>query len=215
MNTNGEITEYDYDYANRRIATRVHTDAVNTLTTTTEYDQLGRVRSSTDAYGRSTYYLYDQNDRKIRTVRETVPGGIGNVPAFVDGSSQTSTAFTYTLTDSNGNRLQTSDTHKVSYTDPRDLFLNQLPRVHSINARYLIDDCIYDAEGQKLITTNPRGIRTWAEYDELGRTTLTITAVGAGAEIRSEQDYDDNSNCLLYTSPSPRDKRQSRMPSSA
>ena len=27
----------------------------------------------------------------------------------------------------------------------------------------------------------------------------------------SEQDY----NCLLYTSPSPRDKRQSRMPSSA
>ena len=25
----------------------------------------------------------------------------------------------------------------------------------------------------------------------------------------------NNSNCLLYTSPSPRDKRQSRMPSSA
>ena len=26
---------------------------------------------------------------------------------------------------------------------------------------------------------------------------------------------DKNNNCLLYTSPSPRDKRQSRMPSSA
>ena len=27
--------------------------------------------------------------------------------------------------------------------------------------------------------------------------------------------YDNNNYCLLYTSPSPRDKRQSRMPSSA
>ena len=27
--------------------------------------------------------------------------------------------------------------------------------------------------------------------------------------------FDKTSNCLLYTSPSPRDKRQSRMPSSA
>ena len=29
------------------------------------------------------------------------------------------------------------------------------------------------------------------------------------------EDYDMFNNCLLYTSPSPRDKRQSRMPSSA
>ena len=28
-------------------------------------------------------------------------------------------------------------------------------------------------------------------------------------------EYAENNNCLLYTSPSPRDKRQSRMPSSA
>ena len=32
--------------------------------------------------------------------------------------------------------------------------------------------------------------------------------------IKKLEDYHD-SNCLLYTSPSPRDKRQSRMPSSA
>ena len=32
--------------------------------------------------------------------------------------------------------------------------------------------------------------------------------------IWSHQGY-DNADCLLYTSPSPRDKRQSRMPSSA
>ena len=31
----------------------------------------------------------------------------------------------------------------------------------------------------------------------------------------SEQTYDDYKNCLLYTSPSPRDRQKSRMPSSA
>ena len=30
-----------------------------------------------------------------------------------------------------------------------------------------------------------------------------------------EEDEDSSEGCLLYTSPSPRDKRQSRMPSSA
>ena len=35
--------------------------------------------------------------------------------------------------------------------------------------------------------------------------------IGKCLETLSMQDY----NCLLYTSPSPRDKRQSRMPSSA
>ena len=32
---------------------------------------------------------------------------------------------------------------------------------------------------------------------------------------KAKQQGDKLSNCLLYTSPSPRDKRQSRMPSSA
>ena len=34
-------------------------------------------------------------------------------------------------------------------------------------------------------------------------------------EFLSDKDNLANSSCLLYTSPSPRDKRQSRMPSSA
>ena len=37
----------------------------------------------------------------------------------------------------------------------------------------------------------------------------------AGEECTSEIDFKDASNCLLYTSPSPRDGLLSRMPSSA
>ena len=36
-----------------------------------------------------------------------------------------------------------------------------------------------------------------------------------GEEDEENDEEDDDSTCLLYTSPSPRDKRQSRMPSSA
>ena len=38
---------------------------------------------------------------------------------------------------------------------------------------------------------------------------------GDDENCTSEEDYKDALACLLYTSPSPRDKRQSRMPSSA
>ena len=43
--------------------------------------------------------------------------------------------------------------------------------------------------------------------------TVTIGADNSNASRNNE--LDQSSNCLLYTSPSPRDKRQSRMPSSA
>ena len=57
----------------------------------------------------------------------------------------------------------------------------------------------------------------------------TIKRTGLGKNLFFEMRYDDQgkeiddfilnktpyNNCLLYTSPSPRDKRQSRMPSSA
>ena len=40
-------------------------------------------------------------------------------------------------------------------------------------------------------------------------------APGGGLALTVIQDPDETEGCLLYTSPSPRDKRQSRMPSSA
>ena len=49
-----------------------------------------------------------------------------------------------------------------------------------------------------------------------GIATITNTAMGSVGPPGSQGPKGDQGNvCLLYTSPSPRDKRQSRMPSSA
>ena len=46
--------------------------------------------------------------------------------------------------------------------------------------------------------------------------TVSDTAVATKAVATNDNEMDTNAKlCLLYTSPSPRDKRQSRMPSSA
>jgi len=207
----GELTYYQFDHANRRIRTRTRANSQTTLTTAVDYDQIDRLRTSTDAYGRRTYYLYNQNDNVSKVVTETVPDGIkpatGNVPIFVANSSQTSQNHNYTLTDLANNTLETdpnnlSFTHKVTYTDPRDLYLQALVRDNTTtNHKFLITDSIIDAEGQRLISTDGRGNSSWTEHDNLGRTTLSVAAVGTPSEIRSEQDYDDNSNVVETRSP--------------
>ena len=46
---------------------------------------------------------------------------------------------------------------------------------------------------------------------------IKVLVIEAGPKISRVEasNYEPNNTCLLYTSPSPRDKRQSRMPSSA
>ena len=61
----------------------------------------------------------------------------------------------------------------------------------------------------------------YLDTDSDGDTVLDQDELGSETDILDLQDTDADEianrldNCLLYTSPSPRDKRQSRMPSSA
>ena len=72
------------------------------------------------------------------------------------------------------------------------------------------------------LNINPNGIYVDATFGGGGHSTEILNKLNSsGRLIAFDQDQDaidnkilDNS-CLLYTSPSPRDKRQSRMPSSA
>lgn len=196
----GDTTTTLFDHRNRSVGTQSKPNVATTLTTSTELDVLSRTRSTTDAYGRKTFYLYDQNDNITRTVTETVPGAL-SAPALENTAQQTAASHTYSFTDKDNNTLQTQGTHLVTYTSARDLFLKNLTRDLSPNAPYLITDAIHDAEGQTLVTTDARGIKTWMEYDKLGRSTLTIEALGTPEEIRMENIYDDNSNVIESRSP--------------
>jgi RHS repeat-associated protein len=79
---NGEQTTYAYDHRKRLVSNTRRPNAGVPLTTTFHYDAHGRMDIETDPYDRRTYRVFDIDDRVIRTVRETVPGGVSN-PAGV------------------------------------------------------------------------------------------------------------------------------------
>jgi len=72
----GERTDFERDGRNRLTATVVHLPGGRTLQSSMTYDVLDRLIESTDPYGRSTFRVYDANDRVVRTVMELVPGGV-------------------------------------------------------------------------------------------------------------------------------------------
>ena len=79
-----------------------------------------------------------------------------------------------------------------------------------------LDDLVEDEVLTSLADTN---IQDLLDDEETGGTADIVEGISYEAEIDVEttpqSDTETNKICLLYTSPSPRDKRQSRMPSSA
>ena len=59
----------------------------------------------------------------------------------------------------------------------------------------------------------------WAQFSDPAQFTVNIDDVNQGEvaiiDVNAELDFTWRIYCLLYTSPSPRDQRGSRMPSSA
>ena len=72
-----------------------------------------------------------------------------------------------------------------------------------------------------LVINTPMGSRSRYDEQEIGRScirygVLAVTTLsGANAVLRAIRCSSEIKNCLLYTSPSPRDLSTSRMPSSA
>ena len=173
----GETTLYTYDGFQRRVAVTQSADGGTDLTRATAYDANQRVRSTTDPYGRSTYYAYDINDRVARTVTETAPGSV-------------------TLTH--------DDTTKVGTRDNNDDLLNLTRSPDTLagaNAAYLIKDTAYDAEGQLTSSTDGRGFTTTYAYDAQGRRTETVEAAGTGVAAKTQMDYDDEGNVVEVRMP--------------
>ncbi|MFO0755760.1 MAG: RHS repeat-associated core domain-containing protein [Byssovorax sp.] len=157
-NERGERTVYSYDDYNRLVGTTVQPKVGTLLTDASVYDQARRVDHRIDRYGRKTFYVYDVNDRVVRTVSEMVPGA---VPGPAAG----------------------------------------LPRVLTANAPYLIEDVVYDAEGQTLSRIDGRGIAHTSAYDARGRVIRTITAAGTPEQGKTEYDYDAQGNQVRVRHP--------------
>jgi RHS repeat-associated protein len=77
----GERVTHAYDHLNRRVSTTRQARLGTVLTATITYDPARRIASLSDAYGRRQVFVYDRDDRVVRTVRDLVVGGIPASPA--------------------------------------------------------------------------------------------------------------------------------------
>ena len=72
----------------------------------------------------------------------------------------------------------------------------------------------YMLDGKATVVIRPKGNFDYLAYQADNQFTISVEEVSEEDEENRRRDKFPYS-CLLYTSPSPRDKRQSRMPSSA
>ena len=172
----GETRTTEYDEEFRVVRTTNKPDGATTLELLTRYDANRRVDFKTDPYGRRVFIVYDRHDRPARTVAEMSPNSL----AVPDAANYTD---------------------PVAYLTARDAYLSGLARPAASNALYLITDYSSDVEGQLTTTTDPRGVVTSYAYDDQGRQTATVLAVGTPVEARSEADYDDQGNVVEARSP--------------
>ena len=75
-----------------------------------------------------------------------------------------------------------------------------------------------EKKGKIILQTGygPSGLPHIGTFGEVARTSMVVNALDKITEIPKEIiTFSDDMDCLLYTSPSPRDRTRSRMPSSA
>ena len=99
---------------------------------------------------------------------------------------------------------------------PRILLAEQLCSefMELIDGSYTHVMHVHSGETHHFSTTNPEKIHLFANCARTAGENLIIFTTYNSLHRVMEADIEVNT-CLLYTSPSPRDKRQSRMPSSA
>jgi YD repeat-containing protein len=167
------VTVYDTTLKHTTISTETSTyDEAGELTGTSDtglnvtnapgmtykYDKLGRLCMSTDATGRTTYWLYDNLGRKVADIAgdgsmtEYKYDANGNLIASVSYYNKLSSGQLHSLVDSNGNP-----------TDP-DIVLNALrPPTDTTDDSWTWN--IYDEDNRLIETINSEGDLTSQAYD--------------------------------------------------
>ncbi|HEY6909571.1 MAG TPA: Ig-like domain-containing protein [Myxococcales bacterium] len=174
----GNVTRYTYN-AQRQVLTI--TDPLGHLTTNA-YDAHGNLTSTTDPTGAVTSHQYD-----LRGLETAMTDPLGNVTRYeYDGFGNltkatdplgNATTWTY---DANGNRLTESRTR----TGPSG--------IETLTTSY-----VYDAQGHLVRTARPDGSVVQTQYDELGKKSATIDALGRATSYA----YDDGGRLVRTTYP--------------
>ena len=85
-----------------------------------------------------------------------------------------------------------------------------------VNEQLDIEDSIRFLKTKQYVDSNRLGIWGWSYGGYMTLYAMTHSkSFKTGISVAPVTDFGLYDSCLLYTSPSPRDKRQSRMPSSA
>ncbi|MEK7411843.1 MAG: hypothetical protein AAB263_00835, partial [Planctomycetota bacterium] len=182
----GDLTTYDFDYRNRAIATSRQANGNTTLTSAVEFDVLGRRLSTTDAYGRRSFFVYDVNDRLVRQVHELIPGTLGTL-----ASPNTAPSGGFAGTGSAGTAYLTS---------ARDEAVMAFTRILTANPAYVIEETTTDALGRTLTRKDGRNIQSTFTYDNLDRMLTQVEDAG-GLAATTTMVYDAQSNRTSVTSP--------------
>jgi len=163
-----------------------------------EMDDLGRIKVEMDPRGYSTRYDYDALGYKKLEIKS-------------DGETQTKTEYFF---DPSGNLIQQKEywykpngnlrpqkaVIEIKEYDSENLLLAEKKTTEteegSRSWQYH-----YDAEGNRRLSTNPRGVHTYFDYDELGRQIRTIRAGCSPDSSISITEYDLSDRVISRTNP--------------
>ena len=193
----GNQTAYTYDYRDRVVATAAQANTATTLTTTTTYTN-NLVTSMGDAYNRQHYLDYDVNKRVIRSVQETVPGGVpagstisalsrvltNNAPYLVEDMGLDSEGQVLTKTDGRGTVAAYTYDSRGRLTQSVEAFGSTIAATTQFQ---------YDAQGNRTLVIKPRqfaeGSAFQTAYAYTGRNLLKSKTEAFGKPEAATESY--------------------------
>jgi len=216
----GHVTDYQYDLSGRKTSITKAYGTQNATTTTFAYDSAGHVTSVTDALGHVTSYTYDaagnltgvsgvegnftfayDNARNLTSAAD----GKGNTTQYQYDARKEITKVTYpdqtTMTaayDGRGDITSVEDQagNQLQYTYDAANELTGVIEVNSPNSGSNTESYSYDADGNLLTWTDPKGHSTTASYNDLGYPIGLTLPDGNTSEARQ---FDADGNLTSYT----------------
>jgi YD repeat-containing protein len=173
----GNTTTFTYNNAARSVTM----STAEGVSVTTVHNHEGQTQTLTDGRGNSTQYAYDKD---------------GNLTQVTDALGQVSTSV-FDKADRLTETVDARGNHVIYTYDAanRVLTRTQDPGTGHLN---LVTTYGYDAKGQTISVTDPRGIVTQTQYDLKGEVTRTIVDP-TGLNIRTAYAYDGRGKVLTVT----------------